>query len=79
MKAECFAVLFNQADASSACLCPHRGCVIGPTFHFNVPSLRFGDVSFGECALGLDHGLRSLCITKMERFNLRASVTRVSP
>uniref|UniRef100_A0A670KA82 HYDIN axonemal central pair apparatus protein n=1 Tax=Podarcis muralis TaxID=64176 RepID=A0A670KA82_PODMU len=24
-----------------------RGCVIGPTFHFNVPSLDFGDVSFG--------------------------------
>ncbi|KFQ76081.1 Hydrocephalus-inducing protein, partial [Phaethon lepturus] len=24
-----------------------RGCVIGPTFHFDVPSLRFGDVSFG--------------------------------
>ncbi|XP_062997557.1 hydrocephalus-inducing protein homolog [Elgaria multicarinata webbii] len=24
-----------------------RGCVIGPTFHFNVPSLNFGDVSFG--------------------------------
>ncbi|KAM6294461.1 hydrocephalus-inducing protein homolog [Aegotheles albertisi] len=24
-----------------------RGCVIGPTLHFNVPSLRFGDVSFG--------------------------------
>ncbi|KAF1661855.1 hypothetical protein FQA23_0006661, partial [Aptenodytes patagonicus] len=24
-----------------------RGCVIGPTFHFNIPSLRFGDVSFG--------------------------------
>uniref|UniRef100_A0A8D2LCZ3 HYDIN/VesB/CFA65-like Ig-like domain-containing protein n=1 Tax=Varanus komodoensis TaxID=61221 RepID=A0A8D2LCZ3_VARKO len=24
-----------------------RGCVIGPTFHFNVPSLSFGDVSFG--------------------------------
>ncbi|XP_071670318.1 hydrocephalus-inducing protein homolog isoform X2 [Patagioenas fasciata] len=24
-----------------------RGCVIGPTFHFNVPSLVFGDVSFG--------------------------------
>ncbi|NXT36809.1 HYDIN protein, partial [Pelecanoides urinatrix] len=24
-----------------------RGCVIGPTFHFNVPSLCFGDVSFG--------------------------------
>ncbi|XP_075367152.1 hydrocephalus-inducing protein homolog [Mycteria americana] len=29
-----------------------RGCVIGPTFHFNVPSLRFGDVSFGfPCTL----------------------------
>ncbi|XP_054856814.1 hydrocephalus-inducing protein homolog [Eublepharis macularius] len=24
-----------------------RGCVIGPTFHFNVPSLNFGAVSFG--------------------------------
>ncbi|NXK55437.1 HYDIN protein, partial [Chauna torquata] len=24
-----------------------RGCVIGPTFHFNVPSLCFGDVPFG--------------------------------
>ncbi|XP_026975142.1 hydrocephalus-inducing protein homolog [Sagmatias obliquidens] len=23
------------------------GCVIGPTFHFNVPALHFGDVSFG--------------------------------
>ncbi|XP_049719569.1 hydrocephalus-inducing protein homolog isoform X3 [Elephas maximus indicus] len=24
-----------------------RGCVTGPTFHFNVPALNFGDVSFG--------------------------------
>ncbi|KAL4630328.1 hypothetical protein GN956_G15742 [Arapaima gigas] len=24
-----------------------RGCVIGPTFQFNVPELNFGDVSFG--------------------------------
>ncbi|XP_074007853.1 hydrocephalus-inducing protein homolog [Numenius arquata] len=24
-----------------------RGCVVGPTFHFSVPSLHFGDVSFG--------------------------------
>uniref|UniRef100_A0A2K6KCF4 HYDIN axonemal central pair apparatus protein n=1 Tax=Rhinopithecus bieti TaxID=61621 RepID=A0A2K6KCF4_RHIBE len=24
-----------------------RGCVTGPTFHFNVPALHFGDVSFG--------------------------------
>ncbi|NWS72026.1 HYDIN protein, partial [Crotophaga sulcirostris] len=29
-----------------------RGCVTGPTFHFNVPSLHFGDVSFGfPCTL----------------------------
>ncbi|XP_058530078.1 hydrocephalus-inducing protein homolog isoform X1 [Ochotona princeps] len=26
-----------------------RGCVIGPTFHFNVPALHFGDVSYGFC------------------------------
>ncbi|XP_047678536.1 hydrocephalus-inducing protein-like isoform X5 [Tachysurus fulvidraco] len=24
-----------------------RGCVIGPTFHFNIPELDFGQVSFG--------------------------------
>ncbi|KAI1235393.1 Hydrocephalus-inducing protein, partial [Lamprotornis superbus] len=24
-----------------------RGCVTGPTFHFDVPALHFGDVSFG--------------------------------
>ncbi|XP_015224105.2 hydrocephalus-inducing protein homolog isoform X3 [Lepisosteus oculatus] len=24
-----------------------RGCVMGPTFHFSVPELNFGDVSFG--------------------------------
>ncbi|NXN87253.1 HYDIN protein, partial [Bombycilla garrulus] len=24
-----------------------RGCVVGPTFHFDVPALHFGDVSFG--------------------------------
>lgn len=25
-----------------------RGCVIGPTFNFNVSELNFGDVAFGE-------------------------------
>ncbi|XP_028665442.1 hydrocephalus-inducing protein homolog [Erpetoichthys calabaricus] len=24
-----------------------RGCVIGPTFHFNIPALNFGDVPYG--------------------------------
>ncbi|KAL2300220.1 hypothetical protein Nmel_012186 [Mimus melanotis] len=29
-----------------------RGCVMGPTFHFDVPALHFGDVSFGfPCTL----------------------------
>ncbi|CAM9179787.1 unnamed protein product, partial [Bubo scandiacus] len=37
-----------------------RGCVIGPTFRFDVPALHFGDVSFGECALGFGHRLRTL-------------------
>ncbi|NXE09199.1 HYDIN protein, partial [Lophotis ruficrista] len=46
-----------------------RGCVIGPTFHFNVPSLDFGDVSFG-----FPHTL-SCCLTNTSlvpmTFNLR--------
>lgn len=25
-----------------------RGCVVGPTFHFDVYELNFGDVAFGE-------------------------------
>uniref|UniRef100_A0A8C3EC74 HYDIN/VesB/CFA65-like Ig-like domain-containing protein n=1 Tax=Corvus moneduloides TaxID=1196302 RepID=A0A8C3EC74_CORMO len=29
------------------CLCPCRGFVMGLTFHFDVPALHFGDVSFG--------------------------------
>lgn len=24
-----------------------RGCVIGPTFHFDVPRLKFGTISYG--------------------------------
>ena len=27
---------------------PTRGSVIGPTFHFNIPKLKFGVVSYGE-------------------------------
>ncbi|NXT69414.1 HYDIN protein, partial [Chaetops frenatus] len=34
------------------CLCPLRGFVKGPTLHFDVPALHFGDVSFGfPCTL----------------------------
>ncbi|XP_067327017.1 hydrocephalus-inducing protein homolog [Anolis sagrei] len=46
-----------------------RGCVIGPTFHFDVPSLSFGDVSFG-----FPHSL-SCCLSNTSlvplTFNLR--------
>lgn len=51
--AERLALLPHHPNSSSACLYPRRGCVIGPTFHFDVPSLRFGDVPFGECTLGV--------------------------
>lgn len=26
-----------------------KGVVIGPTFHFDVPKLKYGTVSYGEC------------------------------
>lgn len=36
-------------NCSHSCLCLFcRGCVIGPTFNFNVLDLDFGDVIFGE-------------------------------
>ncbi|XP_051830566.1 hydrocephalus-inducing protein homolog [Antechinus flavipes] len=39
--------LFNIHGSPEPVKLTIRGCVIGPTFHFNVPSLDFGDVSFG--------------------------------
>ncbi|KAJ7409178.1 hypothetical protein BTVI_57561 [Pitangus sulphuratus] len=56
-----------------------RGYVIGPTFHFDVRALHFGDVAFGECAQGLERSVRGLCVAEMEHLSLRASVTRVPP
>ncbi|EMP25540.1 Hydrocephalus-inducing protein like protein [Chelonia mydas] len=38
---------FSVNGAPEPVILTIRGCVIGPTFHFNVPSLNFGDVSFG--------------------------------
>ncbi|XP_054055083.1 hydrocephalus-inducing protein homolog isoform X14 [Rissa tridactyla] len=38
---------FNVNGAPEPVTLTIRGCVIGPTFHFSVPSLHFGDVSFG--------------------------------
>ncbi|NXC39739.1 HYDIN protein, partial [Penelope pileata] len=73
----CSAVLgqFTEEFRVSVHGCPEpvtltvRGCVIGPTFHFDVPSLRFGDVPFGfPCTL-------SCCLSNTSlvpmTFNLR--------
>ncbi|NXG68880.1 HYDIN protein, partial [Baryphthengus martii] len=38
---------FNVKGSPEPVTLTIRGCVIGPTFHFSVPSLHFGDVSFG--------------------------------
>ncbi|XP_073461747.1 hydrocephalus-inducing protein homolog [Aquarana catesbeiana] len=38
---------FNVDGAPEVITLTVRGCVIGPTFHFSVPGLHFGDVSFG--------------------------------
>ncbi|KAM6352746.1 hydrocephalus-inducing protein homolog isoform 6-T13 [Alca torda] len=38
---------FNVNGAPEPVILTIRGCVIGPTFHFSVPSLHFGDISFG--------------------------------
>uniref|UniRef100_A0A8C4S4T7 HYDIN axonemal central pair apparatus protein n=1 Tax=Erpetoichthys calabaricus TaxID=27687 RepID=A0A8C4S4T7_ERPCA len=39
---------YFSVDGSSQNICvTFRGCIVGPTFHFNLPSLNFGDVSFG--------------------------------
>lgn len=47
--------------------------------HFDVPALHFGDVSFGECALGSHRSGRGLGVAEMEHLNIRAPVTRVPP
>ncbi|XP_053355859.1 hydrocephalus-inducing protein-like [Clarias gariepinus] len=39
----CFTVLGNPQPL----ILTFRGCVMGPTFHFNIPELNFGEVSFG--------------------------------
>ncbi|XP_055993028.1 hydrocephalus-inducing protein homolog [Sorex fumeus] len=39
--------LFNVSGSPEPVKLTIRGCVIGPTFHFNVPALHFGDISFG--------------------------------
>ncbi|NXN12226.1 HYDIN protein, partial [Indicator maculatus] len=38
---------FNVKGSPEPVTLTIRGCVTGPTFHFDVPSLHFGDVSFG--------------------------------
>ncbi|XP_056381391.1 hydrocephalus-inducing protein homolog isoform X5 [Hyla sarda] len=38
---------FNVDGSPNDVVLTIRGCIIGPTFHFSVPALHFGDVSFG--------------------------------
>ncbi|XP_029109512.1 hydrocephalus-inducing protein homolog [Scleropages formosus] len=40
-------ILFSVTGNPQPLVLTFRGCVIGPTFQFNVPELSFGDVSFG--------------------------------
>ncbi|XP_060779913.1 hydrocephalus-inducing protein homolog [Neoarius graeffei] len=38
---------FNVLGNPQPLILTFRGCVMGPTFHFNIPELNFGEVSFG--------------------------------
>eukprot|EP00079_Xenopus_tropicalis_P024447 XP_012817094.1 PREDICTED: hydrocephalus-inducing protein homolog isoform X1 [Xenopus tropicalis] len=38
---------FSVDGASEEVKLTISGCIIGPTFHFSLPSLQFGDISFG--------------------------------
>ncbi|XP_073785286.1 hydrocephalus-inducing protein homolog isoform X1 [Danio rerio] len=40
-------LLFSVAGNPKPVTVTFRGCLIGPTFHFSVPELNFGEVSFG--------------------------------
>ncbi|NWY64746.1 HYDIN protein, partial [Erithacus rubecula] len=43
---------FHVTGSPKPATLPIRGCIKGPNFHFNVPALHFGDVSFGfPCTL----------------------------
>ncbi|XP_066183426.1 hydrocephalus-inducing protein homolog [Sylvia atricapilla] len=43
---------FSVAGSPTPAILTIKGSVKAPTFHFDVPALHFGDVPFGECALG---------------------------
>ena len=40
---------FSMPPFRAFCFFLSRGAVIGPTFHFNVSELKFGDVAYGKC------------------------------
>lgn len=40
------------------------GSVIGPTFHFNIPKLKFGVVSYGKCQMFFIHMFMLMYITQ---------------
>ncbi|XP_064262842.1 hydrocephalus-inducing protein-like isoform X1 [Passer domesticus] len=45
---------FSVAGSPTPAILTIRGSVTGPSLHFDLPELDFGDISFGECCLGWD-------------------------
>ena len=51
-------------------LCFCSGSVIGPTFHFDVPKLKFGTVSYGKFSCINLHCMRTfMCLENGKRLN----------
>ncbi|XP_064289404.1 uncharacterized protein LOC135308436 isoform X1 [Passer domesticus] len=45
---------FSLAGSPTPAILTIKGSVTGPSLHFDLPELDFGDISFGECCLGWD-------------------------
>ncbi|RMC09014.1 hypothetical protein DUI87_14013 [Hirundo rustica rustica] len=61
---------FSVAGSPTPAILTIKGFVMAPTLRFDVPTLHFGDVSYGECALGLHQSVRGFPRTlKCRLFN----------
>ncbi|RMC08855.1 hypothetical protein DUI87_13849 [Hirundo rustica rustica] len=61
---------FSVAGSPTPAILTIKGFVMAPTLRFDVPALHFGDVSYGECALGLHQSVRGFPRTlKCRLFN----------
>ncbi|XP_066196391.1 hydrocephalus-inducing protein homolog, partial [Sylvia atricapilla] len=61
---------FSVAGSPTPAILTIKGSVKAPTFHFDVPALHFGDVPFGECALGSPQRV-TLCSNTVRNYNLQ--------